>query len=98
MIVHCSGEFSLLVITSRPPVVDSLLFHEVVTMENVSCLLVCEFDYAKFANKCFPSPPNCVYDLATYDVLCAEIFHVVDVWKSRDILASVLEATTKQHG
>ena len=67
-------------------------------MNNVSCILVHEFDYTKFSDSCFPSLPTYVKDLSTYDIICAEICHVGDVWKSRDLLASVLKVIAKQHG
>ena len=80
------------------PVVDSLLFHEVVITNNASCTVVHDFDYANFADKCSQPSPNYVKDLSNYDVLCAEIFHVGDVWKSRDLLGNVVKDIAKQHG
>ena len=60
-------------------------------MNNVSYRLVHKFDYAKFADKCLPSSQHYVKDMANYDVLCDELFHVVDVWKSQNLLTSVLK-------
>ena len=99
MLVHGSGYFSSLAMASRSPFVDNLLFHEVVITNIVSShLLVHEFDLAKFADKCLPSSPNYGKDLAKDDVLCAGIFNAGNVWKSSDLLASVLKVIPKQYG
>jgi hypothetical protein len=82
---------------SRFPCVDILLSGEVVTMNNVSYRLVSQFNYAKFTDIYLPSSSKYAKDLANYDVLCAEIFHVGEVWKSRDLLADVLKAIAMQH-
>jgi hypothetical protein len=83
--------------TFRSPFADSLLFHEVHITNNVSCTVVCDFDFVKFADKCSASSPNYVKEISSYDVFCDEIFWVGEVWKSRDLLSNVAKVIAKQH-
>ena len=75
-----------------------LLTHEELIIDEVSMTVVAGFDHEQFSKKCSPSSLYYDANLSDYDALLPRLINVGQMWKSHDLLLSVLNAVAKQHG
>ena len=75
-----------------------LLTHEDLITDEVRMTVVAGFDHEQFSKRCVP--PSLYYDadLSDGNALLTKLITVGQIWKSRDLLLTVLNTFAKQHG